>query len=238
MSEGISEGLKDHETAPGNPLADSTLPDVPESLTQALQDVEQMEVDVKNQQNNSEETRAATDQPSSFCPNGYQKYREVCYKAFETSRNFHESAATCVAHGGTLAMPRDAGTNTFLISLISDAGLFANYWFGLHDQREHGTWEWIDGTPLGTGYSMWAEGQPSDNVTGFQHCGMYWWVKQYRWNDYGCFGHNNFICQIVPSGSYRKLVLDSVNVLMDQTTTFLQCCFNFCMCQFLNKPFI
>ncbi|XP_019643173.1 PREDICTED: uncharacterized protein LOC109484362 [Branchiostoma belcheri] len=62
-------------------------------------------------------------------------------------KTFSESAETCRADGGTLAMPRDEGINDFLVSLDE----IGRRWFGLHRQEDK--WEWIDGTALGTGYS-------------------------------------------------------------------------------------
>ncbi|XP_078571558.1 alpha-N-acetylgalactosamine-specific lectin-like [Branchiostoma floridae x Branchiostoma japonicum] len=102
------------------------------------------------------------------CPEGYAEFRGICYKAFSTRKTFSDAAAACGEKGGTLAMPRDAETNAFLISLhdaVSDNGSF---WFGLHDQAEEGSFDWMDGSPLGT-YNSWAPGQP-DNVGDNQDC--------------------------------------------------------------------
>eukprot|EP00058_Branchiostoma_floridae_P028106 XP_002613597.1 hypothetical protein BRAFLDRAFT_93640 [Branchiostoma floridae] len=71
---------------------------------------------------------------AATCPDGYMKYREVCYKAFDTYKTFSESADICRSDGGTLAMPRDAGVNAFLYSLTTTLGSNDDFWFGLHDQ--------------------------------------------------------------------------------------------------------
>ncbi|XP_066299148.1 collagen alpha-1(I) chain-like [Branchiostoma lanceolatum] len=77
------------------------------------------------------------------CPQGYTKFRGICYKVFKVKQTFSEAAATCRADGGTLAMPRDAQINDFLITLyrklrnVPDEKL----WIGLHDQREEGKFE-------------------------------------------------------------------------------------------------
>ncbi|XP_078617489.1 uncharacterized protein LOC144885441 [Branchiostoma floridae x Branchiostoma japonicum] len=208
MSGDLIEGLEKDGKAPEKQTNLPILTDIPES--ENLQRLEKIDTNIKNQQNKPEKAppTTTTSRPFSFCPNDYQKYREVCYKPFETRKQFHESATACIADGGTLAMPRDAGINAFLISLIDSAKFkFANFWFGLHSQRENGKWEWIDGTPLGTSFSMWGEGQPSNNGTGHQRCVlyMYWRVYKYiNWNDYGCTGRRNFICQIIPSDTQNK----------------------------------
>ncbi|CAH1238529.1 CD209 [Branchiostoma lanceolatum] len=126
------------------------------------------------------------------CPYGYKKYREVCYKVFDIEKTFSESAATCLADGGTLAMPRDTGINTFLFSLIKAVDTSKNFWFGLDDKKQEGEWEWADGTALGTGYSAWREGQPDQ--FGDQDCAMYRWDE---WADGDCRWKKRFICQVI-----------------------------------------
>ncbi|CAH1277277.1 ADGRL2 [Branchiostoma lanceolatum] len=81
---------------------------------------------------------------------GYTVFRGICYKVFKTKKSFDEASATCRADGGTLAMPRDAQINDFLISLYRKSGNVQpiNVWFGLHDRREEGKFEWVDGSPL------------------------------------------------------------------------------------------
>ncbi|XP_066291083.1 lithostathine-1-beta-like [Branchiostoma lanceolatum] len=136
--------------------------------------------------------RRPTDEVTS--PDGYQKYRRICYKAFLSLKTFNDSALTCQADGDTLAMPRDAGIDAYLVSLINAAPGSDLFWFGLHDKRDEGQWEWMDGTALGTGYSRWAYGEPS-NLAGDQHCAMY--LKQ--WVDFQCERKFRFICQVATS---------------------------------------
>ncbi|XP_019647027.1 PREDICTED: collectin-12-like, partial [Branchiostoma belcheri] len=96
------------------------------------------------------------------CPEGYTMFRETCYKAFNILANFGDSALYCRVDGGTLAMPRDAATDAFLISLKNAVDKKATFWFGLNDRRKEGSFEWIDGSPLGS-YDSWAPGEPSNN---------------------------------------------------------------------------
>ncbi|XP_078666433.1 C-type lectin domain family 3 member A-like [Branchiostoma floridae x Branchiostoma belcheri] len=144
-------------------------------------------------------------------PDGYEKYLEVCYKAFKALKTFSKSAKTCRADGGTLAMPRDAGIHDFLFSLMKPLlplPLF-DFWIGLHDERQEGKWEWIDGTALGTGYNRWKNGQP-DNYGGNQDCAFYSYWGSGRspssafWYDEPCNRSNRFICQVLPSAAPGK----------------------------------
>ncbi|XP_035680541.1 alpha-N-acetylgalactosamine-specific lectin-like [Branchiostoma floridae] len=118
-------------------------------------------------------------------------FRGTCYKAFNTRKTFSDSAAACGEDGGTLAMPRDAETDAFLISLHSGKRPF---WFGLHDQREEGSFEWVDGSALGT-YNSWCPGEPN-NYRGREDCVLH--NSEDEWNDAKCNRKYRFICQTVP----------------------------------------
>ncbi|XP_066295826.1 lactose-binding lectin l-2-like [Branchiostoma lanceolatum] len=140
---------------------------------------------------------------SVTCPDGYTMFREICYKAFITWTTFIEATAGCSADGGTLAMPRDAETDAFLISLYKSASdhepfLYHTYfWFGLHDRRREGSFAWVDGSALGT-YSNWGPAQPND-YWGNQDCVVY--SAKYpkdKWVDMGCDELYHSICQAVP----------------------------------------
>ncbi|KAI8481659.1 hypothetical protein Bbelb_405770 [Branchiostoma belcheri] len=118
------------------------------------------------------------------------------------------AAATCHADGGTLAMPRDAETNIFLKSLYGSVSTSQVFWFGLHDQREEGKFEWIEGTPLINGtYSSWSPGQPDNWYN--EDCVHYFssdkMVEQ-KWNDSRCNYLKGFICQVNPGASPKHAV--------------------------------
>ncbi|KAI8488629.1 hypothetical protein Bbelb_336580 [Branchiostoma belcheri] len=139
----------------------------------------------------------------AVCPEGYTKFRETCYKAFDTLANFGDSALHCRVDGGTLAMPRDAATDAFLISLKNSVDDKSTFWFGLHDRRIEGSFEWIDGTPLGHGsFRSWHLGEPNGGYAYEdceEDCADYW--KGDKWNDNDCNVPQRFLCQVAP-GTY------------------------------------
>ncbi|XP_019614158.1 PREDICTED: low affinity immunoglobulin epsilon Fc receptor-like [Branchiostoma belcheri] len=140
------------------------------------------------------------------CPEGYTKWRGICYKAFNTDKTFDQATAACGEDGGTLAMPRDAETNAFLITLHNSVSEYRPFWFGLHDQREEGRFEWVDGSALGP-YSSWGPGQP-DNYGGREDCVRYFAYSawKYKWLDHDCRLKFYFICQTAP-GTYCILTI-------------------------------
>ncbi|XP_078701665.1 uncharacterized protein LOC144927803 [Branchiostoma floridae x Branchiostoma belcheri] len=133
------------------------------------------------------------------CRSGYQMHNGICYKAFNTPMNFLDAFWTCRTEGGTLAMPKDASTNNFLISLKHDVDHRGPFWLGLVDRRVEGVWEWVDGTRLGN-YSAWLPGEP-DNKNN-EDCAHYCETKWTKWNDVKCDrSHIKFICQVKPEAA-------------------------------------
>ncbi|KAI8491909.1 hypothetical protein Bbelb_302820 [Branchiostoma belcheri] len=135
----------------------------------------------------------------------YTMWREICYKAFNTPKSFSDAAAACRTDGGTLAMPRGADTNAFIISLYKSVHDDCPFWFGLHDQNEEGTFEWVDGSAFGP-YNSWAPREPNDvgrgedcvSYYGVQREAVYFAYKKDKWNDIGCHRTFPFICQAAP----------------------------------------
>ncbi|KAI8491498.1 hypothetical protein Bbelb_306980 [Branchiostoma belcheri] len=140
------------------------------------------------------------------CPSGYTYHQasRLCYKAFHQESDYDSARATCTSDGGTLAMPRDAATNTFLINLKNAVDEDGFFYFGMTDIQQEGRWVWEDGTALGS-FSSWGIRQPSDSW-GTQDCGEYtsakWWetVARNKWNDIACSYNRKFICQL----QYRR----------------------------------
>ncbi|XP_078697194.1 C-type lectin-like isoform X2 [Branchiostoma floridae x Branchiostoma belcheri] len=141
------------------------------------------------------------------CPMGYSKVGEMCYKAFNDKANFAESARRCREERGTLAKPRDAATDCFLISLKNAVDSRSRFWFGLHDQRKEGSFQWMDGTALEHGsYTNWAPDQPDNEHN--EDCVHYFSSTEPRgwqnnWNDADCSELYGYIC-LVPGRMEKR----------------------------------
>ncbi|KAI8495164.1 hypothetical protein Bbelb_271500 [Branchiostoma belcheri] len=128
------------------------------------------------------------------CRDGYvyHQHSRLCYKAFDTTATYNSAVSTCSSDGGTLAMPRDAATNNFLIDLKNAVDNTAKFRFGLTDRHQEGDLMWDDGVPLGD-FTAWGPGQP-DNY-GNEDCAEY--EVSNKWNDGDCDRDNRkFICQL------------------------------------------
>ncbi|XP_066279224.1 uncharacterized protein [Branchiostoma lanceolatum] len=127
------------------------------------------------------------------CPQGYQIHEGICYKAFDWPEKFLNASRICSTTGGTLAMPKDNSTNTFLISLTNTVNS-TTFFFGLVDYHQEGAWEWIDGTPIGN-YNAWGQGGTNDTRDG--DCAGYF---SNAWHAGQCSKERGFICEIIPAG--------------------------------------
>ncbi|XP_019620730.1 PREDICTED: lactose-binding lectin l-2-like [Branchiostoma belcheri] len=139
------------------------------------------------------------------CPSGYT-YRQtnrLCYKAFNRLSKYNDAKATCSSYGGTLAMPRNAAIDNFLINLKNAVDLNTAFFFGLNCIGHERRWVWEDGTALGS-FHPWGPREPSDSG-GDQDCVEYvsatWYEAALRdtWNDMACATPRKFICQVPPT---------------------------------------
>ncbi|XP_078664596.1 uncharacterized protein LOC144907424 [Branchiostoma floridae x Branchiostoma belcheri] len=87
---------------------------------------------------------------------GYSQFQGVWYKVFDERKTYADSLQTCSRDGGTLAMPKSADINQFLINLIIDTAAQPDevYRFGLSEPDGGGAWMWADGAILGV-FSNW-----------------------------------------------------------------------------------
>ena len=114
-------------------------------------------------------------------------YNGHTYFAYETSAidTYREAEEYCESLGGHLAVINDDDENTALYDYVfKHLGLPSAY-FGLSDENQEDSWEWIDGTPYS--YENWLSGEP-DNQRGVEDYALFYYKDTaYTWND-GDFG--------------------------------------------------
>ncbi|KAI8516415.1 hypothetical protein Bbelb_049960 [Branchiostoma belcheri] len=136
------------------------------------------------------------------CPGNYSylAHTHRCYRAYGILNTYDEAVASCLADGGSLAMPRDNTINNFLVALKNNVSTRCEFRFGLHRRNE--TWNYVDGGEL-TGYVNWAENEPN-NAGGIEHCVEYRPATYHeehnrnKWNDRTCSTDRCFLCEAEP----------------------------------------
>ncbi|KAM9398882.1 uncharacterized protein ACWYII_031318 isoform 8-T8 [Salvelinus alpinus] len=121
---------------------------------------------------------------------GWRYFDSSLYFLSTETKTWEESRQDCQERGADLVIINSREEQTFVFNLHLRA------WIGLTDSVTEGTWKWVDGTPLTTGY--WGTGQPDNN--GQEDCveiyyGQYDPVK--TWNDENCKTHHDWICEKV-----------------------------------------
>jgi len=119
----------------------------------------------------------------SFCPDGWKKFNQNCYKNGEKTLNWQDAENHCKQEGGHLASVNSKEENDFIRTISS--GVF---WLGLTDFKE-GVWIWSDGSPFA--FNNWSGSGPS-NSGGNEDCVQ--WVNG-KWNDINCARVFHFMCK-------------------------------------------
>ncbi|XP_045578917.1 CD209 antigen-like protein E isoform X1 [Salmo salar] len=122
----------------------------------------------------------------------WQKFESSWYFLSTESKTWKESRQDCLKRGADLVIINSDKEQTFLFNLKK------RVWIGLTDSVNEGTWKWVDGTPLTTGY--WYAKQP-DNAgpNGDEDCAEIHKDQSplKAWNDMSCGSKLNWVCEKV-----------------------------------------
>uniref|UniRef100_A0A3B4H8P8 C-type lectin domain-containing protein n=1 Tax=Pundamilia nyererei TaxID=303518 RepID=A0A3B4H8P8_9CICH len=88
------------------------------------------------------------------CDEGWDEHGGKCYYFSTNKSSWTESRDECRAKGGDLVK----------IDNWCEQNFEDMFWIGLTDAVEEGRWLWLDGSPLNTSLSFWADHEP-DNWT-------------------------------------------------------------------------
>jgi hypothetical protein len=106
----------------------------------------------------------------------------ACYLPSQGSGiKFDDAVEYCESHNGFLAEPRSDFETASIESIVTPN---INYWIGLSDREEEGSFRWISDKSE-PNYSNWQKNEPN-NQGGNQHCGQLWARHGHRWDDQGC----------------------------------------------------
>uniref|UniRef100_A0A8C7GWR4 C-type lectin domain family 4 member E-like n=1 Tax=Oncorhynchus kisutch TaxID=8019 RepID=A0A8C7GWR4_ONCKI len=125
-----------------------------------------------------------------YCQEGWRYFDSSLYFLSTEKKTWEESRQDCLERGADLVIINSREEQTFVFNLHLRA------WIGLTDSVTEGTWKWVDGTSLTTGY--WSAGQPDDR--GQEDCAEIYFSKDdpvTTWNDDKCGTNHNWICENV-----------------------------------------
>ncbi|XP_019619436.1 PREDICTED: sushi, von Willebrand factor type A, EGF and pentraxin domain-containing protein 1-like [Branchiostoma belcheri] len=128
----------------------------------------------------------------------FGRYQNQCFWSSTRGNqrlNYRAALQVCKSHGGTLAMIKNAGVQTFLtehLNRVSGRRAQRNYWIGLDDLDMERSFVWNDGTPLGS-YRKFRSRAPHKS----RDCMVLWRTnKLTRWILQNCRDRLPYICQM------------------------------------------
>ncbi|XP_027215213.2 perlucin [Penaeus vannamei] len=119
---------------------------------------------------------------------GFRRYGEKAYRHFASSRTHWDARNLCWNMNASLAVPLNAGENSFLASLVNTG----SFWILADDATAEGVWENTD-TNERLSYGRWRAGQP-DNGGGVEDCAELSYLAE--WNDIACSQTRYYACEI------------------------------------------
>lgn len=126
---------------------------------------------------------------------GIRETDEKFYYIVKEERNYRDALTQCRIRGGTLAMPKDAATNSLIAEYISSLGLLRVF-IGINDLEKEKQFMYVDNTPLQT-FSSWKSGEPNDK-SGYEDCVEM--LSTGAWNDVDCQLTIYFVCEFMKKG--------------------------------------
>ncbi|XP_066276578.1 IgGFc-binding protein-like [Branchiostoma lanceolatum] len=126
------------------------------------------------------------------CDEDWRLYNGNCY-TFNTRRYDYDGAkAKCAESGATLCTPKSQADQDFLIDLVRDT-VDQTAYIGLDDLVTEGSWQYVDGTPLGS-YSYWTPDTSKYN-TERKDCTTLRKAHDYHWFSDKCYQTAAPCCQ-------------------------------------------
>ncbi len=130
------------------------------------------------------------------CPCTLRHLRGHAY-LFCTSRvSWSDAEAACRANGYELITIDDGEENTFARQGLG-MDLDDDWWIGLNDRSDEGTWRWSYGS---SSYDGWAGGEPGSFDARSRDCvvienGSSGWEDYGEWADHACGEDNPYVCE-------------------------------------------
>ncbi|MBQ4128828.1 MAG: hypothetical protein IJD68_03540 [Ruminococcus sp.] len=160
-----------------------------------------------------------SNKPNSAIPSDAYEYNGNYYKVYSGVCNTWEEAEVyCEGLGGHLATITSEEENSAVYSYVISSG-HKNAYFGYHDSKTEGKWEWVNGET--SSYTNWHSNEPNSENALEDYAMFYYKYSDGKWND-GNFGQGTvnddekFICEW-DSGEYIDYKLNALTAYPEST---------------------
>ncbi|XP_051540618.1 C-type lectin domain family 4 member M-like [Myxocyprinus asiaticus] len=111
-------------------------------------------------------------------------YHSSLYYISSEMKSWSESRKYCTERGADLLIINNINKQKFVTKVTGGN----NIWIGLTDSADEGTWKWVNGSTLTSGF--WKSGQP--NGQRIENCAVSYLTG---WFDYSCNNAYKWICE-------------------------------------------
>ncbi|RXN06845.1 CD209 antigen-like protein [Labeo rohita] len=137
--------------------------------------------DVRTETENSDTKRHQTPQHTEE----WMHYESNLYYFSCVKKNWTESRRYCTERGADLIIINNREEQEFVKKQAGDNN---RVWIGLTDIDVEGTWKWVDGSPLTSGF--WMSAEPGGHRG--ENCAL---TVVGEWADYPCTEEFNWVCE-------------------------------------------
>ncbi|XP_069067921.1 C-type lectin domain family 17, member A-like isoform X2 [Pleurodeles waltl] len=121
-----------------------------------------------------------------MCPVGWKACAVKCYFFSSVQKTWESAKVDCDRRGSHLVAVESQEEQMFLAQNLNGQV----HWIGLRYSAQNGTWQWVNGAPLGVRY--WRPGEPNNAKEG-ENCAEM--EPTTSWNDDDCSQNHHWICE-------------------------------------------
>ncbi|XP_042588435.1 C-type lectin domain family 4 member E-like isoform X2 [Cyprinus carpio] len=116
---------------------------------------------------------------------GWFYYKFSFYNISSDTKNWNESRKYCTERGADLIIINNREEQNFVEKMLYGK---TQFWIGLTDSDEEGSWKWVDGSNMTSGF--WESGQPDGQTR--ENCAV---LYSPGFHDYPCNSNFKGICE-------------------------------------------
>ncbi|KAJ8366571.1 hypothetical protein AAFF_G00350510 [Aldrovandia affinis] len=124
------------------------------------------------------------------CPEDWKEFQSRLYFPSRDTKTWSESQQYCTARGAELVTIKTREEQVFVNGIMAGS----HFWIGLSDRNAEGTWKWVDGETLTSGF--WKRGEPNNSGSD-EDCATSEPENDplKNWNDMPCNINRKWVCE-------------------------------------------